>query len=340
VFLKNILVTGGAGFIGSHTVLCLLNGGFNVSVVDNLCNSSFESITRVESISKKTVVRHCIDITDDVALANLFQSGSFDVVVHFAGLKAVGESVSKPVEYYNSNVYGTLCLLRQMIDFDVKKLVFSSSATVYGEDAPTPYVETLPRGVTVNPYASSKAMSERLFEDFCIAQPDMSVSLLRYFNPIGAHSSGLIGENPLGVPNNLMPFMAQVAAGTRERLSVFGGDYPTPDGTCRRDYLHVMDLADGHVKALASLETPGCKVFNFGTGNPHSVLEMIHAFESVTGCVIPYDIVGRRNGDLAEFWADPTKAKNELDWVATRSVEEMIIDTWNWQILNPKGYEI
>lgn len=336
--MKNILVTGGAGFIGSHTVLSLLNHGFNVSVVDNLCNSSFESINRVESIAKKTVSRHCIDITDETALASVFQSKSFDMIVHFAGFKAVGESVHKPVEYYHNNVYGTLCLLRQMINFNVKRLVFSSSATVYGNDAPSPYVESMSRGITVNPYGSSKAMAERLLEDFCVAYPNMRVSLLRYFNPIGAHPSGLIGEDPSGEPNNLMPFMAQVASGIRERLSVFGGDYPTLDGTCRRDYLHVMDLADGHVKALKNMENPGCNVYNLGTGHPHSVLEMIHAFEAVTGVVIPYDIVERRIGDLAEFWADPTKANNELDWYASRSLEEMIIDTWNWQTINPRGY--
>ena len=336
--MRNILVTGGAGFIGSHTVLCLLQSGFRVTVVDNLCNSTFESLNRVESICGLSIERHHIDITDECSLSKIFACGSFDAVIHFAGLKAVGESVSRPFEYYHANVHGTFCLVRQMLRHSVHRLVFSSSATVYGLEAPVPYVETLQRGTALNPYGASKAMVERVLEDICIAEPKMSVTLLRYFNPIGAHSSGLIGENPLGIPNTLMPFMAQVAVGKLNGLSVFGDDYGTLDGTCRRDYLHVMDLAEGHVKALEEIDVPSCRVFNLGTGTPLSVLEMIATFESVTGMSIPYEIVSRRNGDLAEFWADPAKANNELGWVATRSVEEMVADTWRWQKNNPNGY--
>ena len=334
----NVLVTGGAGYIGSHTVLCLLEKGFKVTVIDNLCNSSFEALNRVESISGQLVDRHYMDITDENSLKALFLNSTFDAVIHFAGLKAVGESVLKPFEYYYNNVYGTLCLLRQMRSHNVCRLIFSSSATVYGLDAQTPYLETMPRGITSNPYGASKSISERILEDFCTAHPKMRVSLLRYFNPVGAHPSGLIGEDPLGVPNNLMPYIAQVAIGRRKRLSVFGGDYPTLDGTCRRDYLHVMDLAEGHVKALEKLKTPGCSIYNLGTGNPLSVLEIIHAFELETGITIPYEITSRRDGDLAEFWADPTKANSDLRWFAKRSVEQMMSDTWRWQENNPKGY--
>jgi len=257
---------------------------------------------------------------------------------YFAGLKAVGESVQKPAEYYDVNVGGTAKLLLAMQRAGVVKIVFSSSATVYGSEAPTPYVEYLGRGTTSNPYGTSKAMIEQMLEDQAIAHPEWSIALLRYFNPIGAHESGSIGEDPLGIPSNLMPFMAQVAVGRRDKLSVFGGDYPTPDGTCRRDYLHVMDLAEGHVKALQSLGKPGCDAYNLGTGSPVSVLEMIAAFEAETGVKIPYEIAPRREGDLAQFWADPYKANQKLGWSAARSLNQMMADTWRWQSQNPEGY--
>jgi len=278
------------------------------------------------------------DIRNPEELGSVFSKYHIDAVIHFAGLKAVGESVQKPAEYFDVNVGGTAKLLLAMQRASVSRIVFSSSATVYGVEAPTPYVESLPRGSTSNPYGTSKAMIEKMLEDQSIAQPDWSIALLRYFNPIGAHESGLIGEDPLGIPNNLMPFMAQVAVGRRDRLSVFGGDYPTPDGTCRRDYLHVTDLAEGHVKALESLDKPGCCAYNLGTGSPVSVLEMISAFEYETGVKIPYEITPRREGDLAEFWADPSKANRLLGWSAKRSLNQMMADTWRWQRQNPDGY--
>ena len=304
-----------------------------------MCNSSFESLQRVSSLTNKTVSIHKVDITDVKVLDRIFSDATFDAVIHFAGLKAVGESVHKPIDYYHNNVNGTLSLLRIMEKYGVCKFVFSSSATVYGLEAPTPYIETLTRGITTNPYGSSKAMVERVLEDYCVATPEFSCALLRYFNPIGAHTSGQIGEDPNGIPNNLMPFMAQVAIGRREKLSVFGGDYPTQDGTCRRDYVHVMDLAEGHVAALKYLESMhGCEAINLGTGNPVSVLEMIHAFKTATGIDIPYEIVERRAGDLPEFWADASKAKECLGWTARRDLKQMMRDTWRWQSNNPEGY--
>jgi UDP-glucose 4-epimerase len=337
----HVLVTGGAGYIGSHTVLSLLEFGYEVTVIDNLCNSSLEAIKRVESLTGQPVTFVKGDITDGGILGNVFSDACFDSVIHFAGLKAVGESFHNPLDYYINNVYGTLCLIRQMYKHKVMKLVFSSSATVYGLEAPSPYVETLSRGTTFNPYGESKAMVERVLEDFCNAHNDFSAILLRYFNPIGAHESGLIGEDPQGIPNNLMPFMAQVAVGRREKLSVFGGDYSTHDGTCRRDYLHVMDLSEGHVAALEYLaRTSGCQPINLGTGSPVSVLEMISAFKAATGIDIPYEIVERRSGDLSEFWADASKANDCLGWVARRDLEQMMRDTWRWQSNNPDGYEV
>ena len=333
-----ILVTGGAGYIGSHTVLSLLEAGFDVVVLDNLCNGSAESLSRVASITAKAPVFVEGDIRDSACLSELFSTYHISAVIHFAGLKAVGESVEKPLDYYETNFGGTITLLKAMQSAGVRKMVFSSSATVYGLEAPTPYLETQPRGTTSNPYGSSKSMVERLLEDWTHAAPDAAVVLLRYFNPIGAHESGLIGEDPKGIPNNLMPFMAQVAVGRRDKLSVFGGDYPTPDGTCRRDYLHVMDLAEGHVSALSALEQPGLRAFNLGTGTPVSVLEMIQAFESQTGVKIPFEIVARRAGDLPEFWANPGKAHRELDWFAKRDLNAMMADTWRWQSNNPDGY--
>ena len=333
-----ILVTGGAGYIGSHTVLVLLQSGYDVVVFDNLCNSSRKSIERVSLILERQVSFVEGDIRNPEELGSVFSKYHIDAVIHFAGLKAVGESVQKPAEYFDVNVGGTAKLLLAMQRASVSRIVFSSSATVYGVEAPTPYVESLPRGSTSNPYGTSKAIIEKMLEDQSIAHPDWSIALLRYFNPIGAHESGLIGEDPLGIPNNLMPFMAQVAVGRRDRLAVFGGDYPTPDGTCRRDYLHVMDLAEGHVKALESLDKSGCCAYNLGTGSPVSVLEMISAFESETGVKIPYEIAPRREGDLAEFWADPSKANQLLGWSAKRSLNQMMADTWRWQSQNPDGY--
>lgn len=333
-----ILVTGGAGYIGSHTVLSLLESEYEVVVLDNLCNSSVESLERVSLLTGRDPVFIEGDIRDKDILKVIFATQNIDAVIHFAGLKAVGESVQKPLEYYETNVGGTIALLHAMQSAGVLNIVFSSSATVYGLDAPTPYVETQPRGTTSNPYGSSKAMVERVLEDWVNAVPEASAVLLRYFNPIGAHESGQIGEDPQGIPNNLMPFMAQVAVGRRDKLSVFGGDYPTQDGTCRRDYLHVMDLAEGHVSALAALRLPGVRTFNLGTGTPVSVLEMIEAFESQTGVNIPYEVVGRRAGDLPEFWANPEKALRELGWSAKRDLNAMMADTWRWQSNNPKGY--
>jgi UDP-glucose 4-epimerase len=335
----SILVTGGAGYIGSHTVLVLLQSGYEVVVYDNLTNSSLTSIERVEKLAERQV--HFIkgDIRDTVSLNTVFEEHSVDAVIHFAGLKAVGESLQKPAEYYDVNVGGTIKLLQVMQRAGVSNFVFSSSATVYGSEAPTPYIEHHGRGKTSNPYGTTKAIVEQILEDQSIAFSDWSIALLRYFNPIGAHVSGLIGEDPLGIPNNLMPFMAQVAVGRREKLFVFGGDYSTPDGTCRRDYLHVMDLAAGHVKALEYLDKPGCSAFNLGTGSPLSVLEMISAFEFVTGVKIPFEIAPRRDGDLAEFWADPSKANKQLGWIAERSLNDMIADTWRWQRQYPNGYE-
>jgi len=333
-----ILVTGGAGYIGSHTALVLLQAGYEVVVLDNLCNSSTASIERVSTLAQRPVQFVKGDIRDLDALNAVFNEYSIDAVIHFAGLKAVGESVLKPAEYYDVNVGGTAKLLLAMQRAGVVKIVFSSSATVYGSEAPTPYIEHLGRGATSNPYGTSKAMIEQMLEDQAVAHSEWSIALLRYFNPIGAHESGLIGEDPLGIPNNLMPFMAQVAVGRREKLSVFGGDYSTPDGTCRRDYLHVMDLAQGHVKALESLVNPGCDAYNLGTGSPVSVLEMIAAFEAETGVKIPYEIAPRREGDLAQFWADPSKANEKLGWRAERSLNQMMADTWRWQSQNPNGY--
>ena len=335
---QTILVTGGAGYIGSHTVLSLLNSNFNVIVADNLINSSVESIERVQTLANKAVKFVEADCRDAGALNAIFSESEIYGVIHFAGLKAVGESVQKPLEYYDNNVNGTLTLLAAMQKASVKRLIFSSSATVYGEEAPVPYKETYPRGTTSNPYGTSKASIEKILEDLLISDPEWSVVLLRYFNPVGAHESGKIGEDPLGIPNNLMPFMSQVAIGKREKLSVFGGDYATHDGTCRRDYLHVMDLAEGHVQSVDVLANRGVEIFNLGTGSPVSVLEMIHAFELASGKKVPYDIVDRRAGDLPEFWADPAKANDTLGWQATRTLDQMMADTWRWQANNPEGY--
>ncbi len=333
-----ILVTGASGYIGSHTTLSLLVSGYDVIALDNLSNSSLKAIKQVEAITGKSITFIEGDIRDRDLLSETFQQNAIQSVMHFAGLKAVGESVDKPLEYYNNNVTGTLNLLEAMQAAGTKKIVFSSSATVYGLEAPTPYHEDLPRGTTLNPYGNSKAIIERILEDLYAADPDWSIALLRYFNPVGAHESGLIGEDPRGIPNNLMPYMAQVAVGRREYLSVYGGDYPTTDGTCRRDYLHVMDLAEGHAKALEWLQQSGCTAFNLGTSKPVSVLEMIRAFEHAIKKPLPYKIVDRRDGDLPEFWASADRAKDELGWVAKRSLKQMMEDTWRWQSSHPNGF--
>lgn len=334
-----VLVTGGAGYIGSHTVIELLNEGHEVTVVDNLCNSSEESLKRVEQITGKRISFHKLDLCDKVPLEKVFNENDFDAVIHFAGLKAVGESVAQPLKYYRNNIDSTLSLLEVMLAHNVNKLVFSSSATVYGDPGTPKYVETLPTGQNIpSPYGQTKYMIEQIIRDACIAHPNLQASLLRYFNPIGAHPSGKIGEDPLGTPNNLMPFIAQVATGRRDKLSIFGNDYPTPDGTCKRDYIHVVDLAKGHLVALDHL-MPGVSTFNLGSGTPTSVLELVHAFIKATGQKIAYEFAPRRPGDLPEFYADPTKAEAELSWKTEKSLEDACTDTWRWQSQNPNGYK-
>lgn len=335
---RQILVTGGAGYIGSHTVLALLEAGYEVVVVDNLVNASAESLRRVERITGRTLTFIEGDIRDRTLLDQLFATHNIFAVLHLAGLKAVGESVELPLSYYENNVSGTLTLCQAMQSAAIFRLVFSSSATVYGPDAPVPYHEQLPRGWPSSPYGMSKAMVERILDDVSVADSRWSVALLRYFNPIGAHESGLIGEDPLGIPNNLLPFIAQVAIGRREQLAIFGNDYPTRDGTCERDYLHVMDLAEGHVRALERLGQSGCHAYNLGTGHAVSVMAMIDTFQAVSGKEIPYTIAPRREGDLAAFWADPGLARDELGWHAQRNLNDMIRDTWRWQSANPNGY--
>lgn len=335
-----ILVTGGAGYIGSHTVLTLLERGDEVIVLDNLCNASDISLDRVSELADKDIVFYQGDVQDATVLQRIFDDHDISAVIHFAGLKAVGESTRMPLEYYQNNVSGTLVLLEEMRRAGVHHFIFSSSATVYGVNAPVPFVETTPIGGTASPYGTSKLMVEQILADFAKAEPQFSIIALRYFNPVGAHESGQIGEDPNGIPNNLLPFIAQVAVGRQEKLKIFGNDYPTDDGTCVRDYIHVMDLADGHLKAMDHLsKIKGYKAYNLGAGVGSSVLQMVHAFEKVSGKTIPYDIVPRRDGDLAAFWADPRLAEKELDWTAKRDLESMMRDTWNWQKNNPNGYK-
>lgn len=334
-----VLVTGGAGYIGSHTCIELMAAGHDVIVVDNLCNAKEEALRRVEEIAQRPLKAfHKVDIRDRARLREIFRSAPIDAVIHFAALKAVGESVAKPLMYYENNIAGTVALAEVMAEASVKALVFSSSATVYGDPASVPIREDFPTGPT-NPYGRTKWMMEYVLRDLAAADQDWRVALLRYFNPVGAHPSGRIGEDPNGIPNNLMPFVSQVAVGKRPHLNVFGGDYPTPDGTGVRDYIHVVDLAQGHLKALDKLtERPGVLTLNLGTGVGYSVLDIVKAFEKASGRPIPYEIVARRPGDIATCYADPTLAAQELGWRAERGIEEMCADSWRWQSTNPDGF--
>ena len=337
--MKNILVTGGAGYIGSHTVAALLNAGFQVSIVDNLCNSYKEVLHRIQMITGQDVPFFQVDIRDREALNCIFEQNSFDCVIHFAGLKSVGESSVQPWEYYDNNIGGTLVLLDVMRRHQCKNIIFSSSATVYGIPEQLPITENCPKGEITNPYGQTKSMQEQILMDMQKADPAWNVVLLRYFNPIGAHKSGLIGEDPHGIPNNLMPYITQVAVKKRPCLGIFGSDYDTPDGTGIRDYVHVVDLADGHLKALKVVEKNcGCEIFNLGTGKGYSVLEMVHSFEQACGCTIPYEIKPRRAGDIAVCYTDPSKAERQLGWKAQHDVLQMCEDAWRWQKNNPNGY--
>lgn len=335
---KTVLVTGGAGYIGSHTALVLLEADFDVVVVDNLRNASAESLRRVERLTGKRIPFYETDVRDQEKLGQVFSAHAIDSVIHFAGLKAVGESVAQPLDYYENNLNSTFSLLRCMEKYGVRTLVFSSSATVYGVPERVPIAEDFPLSAT-NPYGRTKLFLEYILKDVAATGPDWKISLLRYFNPVGAHPSGMIGEDPSGIPNNLMPFVAQVAVGRREKLTVFGGDYPTKDGTGVRDYIHVMDLAEGHVAALRFIDAhPGVSIHNLGTGIGYSVLDMVHAFEKASARAVPYQISARRPGDVAACYADPAKAAAELHWSATRGIDEMCADTWRWQQQNPDGY--
>jgi len=333
-----VLVTGGCGYIGTHTVVELLNEGYHVVVVDNLLNSSEESLLRVKKITGKEVVFHKTDIQNQVELDALFSAYPFSSVIHFAGLKAVGESVSLPLDYYSNNISGTLVLLKVMKKHNVKNIVFSSSATVYGNPKTVPITEQADLEAT-NPYGRTKLYIEEILRDLSVSDPEWNAILLRYFNPVGAHSSGLLGEDPKGVPNNLMPYISQTAIGKREFLSVFGRDWATPDGTGVRDYIHVVDLAKGHIAAVRHLDKkPRCAAFNLGTGRGYSVLEMVEAMKQASGKEIPYKFAPRRPGDIAACYADPSKAATELNWKAELSLDDMVRDTWNWQSRNPNGY--
>lgn len=336
--MQRILVTGGAGYIGSHTCLRLLEEGYEVVVVDNFCNSKLESLERVKQITGRSLTFYEVNICDRDAIQKIFEAHDIDAVIHFAGLKAVGESVQKPMEYYNNNVYGTLVLCEEMAKAGVKNIVFSSSATVYGLSDDVPFTEDAPTSAT-NPYGRTKLFIENILSDLKIADKDWSITLLRYFNPVGAHKSGLIGEDPNGIPNNLMPYISQVAVGRLEKLQVLGDDYPTTDGTGVRDYIHVMDLAEGHVKALQGPKVEdGPAIYNLGTGKGNSVLEVVKAFENENGIEIPYQIVARRAGDVASSYADPSKAEKHLKWKAKLNLQDMVRDAWNWQKKNPEGY--
>ncbi|WP_070966287.1 UDP-glucose 4-epimerase GalE [Vibrio sonorensis] len=333
-----ILVTGGLGYIGSHTCIQMIEAGYHPIILDNLCNSKSSVLDRIKEVSGHRPLFIEGDVRDKRVLVDIFQQQNIDAVIHFAGLKAVGESVELPLRYYDNNVNGTLVLVSAMQEVGVKTLVFSSSATVYGDPASVPITEDFPTSAT-NPYGRSKLMVEECLTDFQKANPEWSITLLRYFNPVGSHPSGRLGEDPLGIPNNLMPFVSQVAIGRREFLSVFGDDYETKDGTGVRDYIHVLDLSDGHIAALKHLgKKSGLHTYNLGTGNGYSVLEMVNAFEQASGREVPYKIVERRSGDIAECWADPSKAEKDLDWKATRNLQSMTADSWRWQSNNPDGY--
>ena len=334
------MVTGGAGYIGSHTCVELLNAGYDVVILDNLYNSSKKAVDRIEEITGKKVTFYENDMLDKEALEKIFTAESIDAVIHFAGLKAVGESVAKPLEYYKNNITGALTLVEVMREHNCKNIIFSSSATVYGDPAFIPITEECPKGTPTNPYGWTKSMLEQMLTDIHTSDNEWNVILLRYFNPIGAHKSGMIGEDPKGIPNNLLPYVAQVAIGKLECVGVFGDDYDTPDGTGVRDYIHVVDLALGHVKALDKIkENPGVKVYNLGTGNGYSVLDVIKAFSKACGHDVPYQIKPRRPGDIATCYSDASLAKKELNWEAKFGIEEMCADSWNWQSKNPQGYE-
>ncbi len=337
--MSTILLAGGAGYIGSHTAVELLEVGYDVIIADNYCNSSPVALDRVREITGKSLISYELDIKDKERLSAVFRENKIDAVIHFAGLKAVGESVREPLMYYRNNIDTTLSLLECMKEFGVNNIIFSSSATVYGEENPVPYFETMKRGVCTNPYGWTKAMMEQILEDASKADKNLSVILLRYFNPIGAHKSGLIGEDPQGIPNNLMPYVSQVAVGKRECLTIFGNDYPTVDGTCTRDYIHVTDLAIGHVKAIDYILKNKCvEIFNLGTGTPYSVTEIVDTFERVNGVKVNHVYGDRREGDIAECYANADKALKVLGWKTERTLEDMCRDSWNWQKNNPNGY--
>ena len=334
-----ILVTGGAGYIGSHTTVELLQKGYEVVVIDNYYNSCKKAVERVEEITGKSVALYEGDVRDQALLRKIFTEHQIDWVIHFAGLKAVGESCAKPIFYYDNNIGGTLALVEVMTEFNCKKIVFSSSATVYGDPEVLPLTEECKVGGTTNPYGTSKLYQEKILTDMQTADPEWTVVLLRYFNPVGAHESGLIGEDPQGIPNNLTPYIAKVAIGELQEIGVIGNDYPTPDGTGVRDYIHVVDLAKGHVCAIEKIDTNGVFVYNLGTGVGYSVMDVIHAFEKACGHPLPYKIKPRRPGDIAACYANPAKAKAELGWVAELGIEEMCNSLWKWQSMNPKGYK-
>lgn len=337
--MSSVLVTGGAGYIGSHTTLALLQAGYDVVVLDNLSNSSTESLKRVAQLAGCVPVFEHGDIRDSAALARLFAEHSVEAVLHFAGLKSVSESVAKPLSYYDNNMHGSQVLLQACADAGIFDVVFSSSATVYGEPAKIPISEACPVGQPTNPYGRSKLMAEDMLRDVAASDPRWRIAILRYFNPVGAHPSGLLGEDPNGIPNNLLPYMAQVAVGKLPELAVFGNDYPTPDGTGVRDYIHVVDLAEGHLRALEALRTrTGAHIWNLGTGRGYSVLQMVCAFEAASAKPVPYRIAPRRPGDIATCYADPDKAERELGWKAQRGLDEMMRDAWRWQSMNPEGY--
>ena len=335
-----VLLAGGAGYIGTHTAVQLLKGGYEVVVVDNYDNSCPEAVKRAEELAGSKIALYEADIQDREAVQAILAKEQPETVIHFAGLKAVGESVAKPLKYYRNNINTTLSLLEAMAETGVQRIIFSSSATVYGEQNPAPYNEEMPKGLCTNPYGWTKSMMEQILADAATANPELGVVLLRDFNPIGAHESGRIGEDPQGIPNNLMPYVSQVAVGRREQLTVFGGDYDTPDGTCLRDYIHVMDLADGHVKAVEfAAGHKGVEIFNLGTGKPYSVLDIVNTFQQVNGVKVNYAIGPRRAGDLPVCYADAGKAKKVLGWEAKRTLADMCRDSWNWQKNNPDGYQ-